>query len=336
MFIDRQSPAKPAISAHKKPVNIDWEAAVAEYLEETGATDLDAPDAPRRKTPRADIHLLELTGIERQIARAKAQRESREAQARLADGTAVLRQKRKRTPAIKVAKIVEVKTPKVRKLKAPKIKPVSLKKGSVQLRQSIVNNRLKGYLKTLKAGESIKMISSESAESHALYCLQRKDIVRLRDRGSEDIIRIRNINNDASYFVFDRYKRYNTNGLIDMHEPKAILRALMSGDLVRVDSIEQKTVYISKHVSNLASRYGFNIHAVYKDRYLLGWILLEQSTEQKELARLQKAAHLGGALQGLNYLKLRAQIRANMPGASNNDINDATWAECKRFYTDGQ
>ena len=39
------------------------ESAVAEYLEEVGATDLDAPDAPKRKIQRTDAQLRQLEGI---------------------------------------------------------------------------------------------------------------------------------------------------------------------------------------------------------------------------------------------------------------------------------
>lgn len=109
MFIDRQSPAMPAISAHKKPVNADWQATVAEYIERVGVTDLDDPNAPKRKTPRTDAQLRELAGIERQKAERKAQAEYKAAQARLANGTAVHRQPNERK-AVKAVKKGRPKT----------------------------------------------------------------------------------------------------------------------------------------------------------------------------------------------------------------------------------
>ena len=84
------------ISNYPKPVNPDWQSAVAEYLEEVGATDLDVPDAPKRKIQRTDAQLRQLEGIKKAKAEARAQAEYREAQARLADGTAIHRQKKER------------------------------------------------------------------------------------------------------------------------------------------------------------------------------------------------------------------------------------------------
>ena len=56
------------ISNYPKPVNPDWQSAVAEYLEEVGATDLDAPDATKRKIQRTDAQLCAaLEGIERAL-----------------------------------------------------------------------------------------------------------------------------------------------------------------------------------------------------------------------------------------------------------------------------
>ena len=101
------------LSRHQKPVNPEWKAAVAEYLEEVGATDLDDPSAPKRKTPRTDAQLRELDGFQRTKARNKAKLEHQAALARLESGTAVLRQKSERTkPAKKVVPAKQLKVAK--------------------------------------------------------------------------------------------------------------------------------------------------------------------------------------------------------------------------------
>lgn len=98
------------LSRHKKPVDPEWEASVAEYLEEVGATDLDDPSAPKRKTPRTDAQLRELDGFHRTKARNKAKLEHQAALARLESGTAVLRQKSERTkPAKQVVPAKQLK-----------------------------------------------------------------------------------------------------------------------------------------------------------------------------------------------------------------------------------
>lgn len=98
------------LSRQKKPVDPEWEASVAEYLEEVGATDLDDPSAPKRKTPRTDAQLRKLDGFHRTQARNKAKPEHQAALAKLESGTAVLRQKSERTkPAKQVVPVKQLK-----------------------------------------------------------------------------------------------------------------------------------------------------------------------------------------------------------------------------------
>lgn len=349
MFIDRKEPAFPPVSAHKKPVNPQWDSAVAEYLEKVGATDLDAPDAPKRKTPRTDAQLRALAGIEHKKAEAQAQAEHRAALARLADGSAVHRQANDRTPVItKKVKAKKTAKPKVKAVKARKprakkyVKP-KLTKSFHQPRKARLESRLKAMLKTLKAGGLIKMVSEKEGKgSGSPYYLQRKDIVRLSDRAGEDIIRIKDIGKDVSYFMFDRYPRYHTDKLIDMHEPKALLRALMSGELVYACDVKQKTVYVSKHVVNLARQYGFNIFAVYSTRYLIGWILLEETKPHwwADYLLVTLFMHLfnqlGDMCQALDYKKCQAAVKERMPDASASELSDAAFAEYKKVYLNGQ
>lgn len=278
-----------SISTYAKPVKKEWAASVAEYLEEVGATDLDDPNAPRRKTLRTDAQLRELEGIERKKAEERAQAEYKAAMERLNNGTAVLRQPKERTPIVttkpkgkKLAK-KPTKPTKPRKVRAKKPTKVVLTKNYRQLRDAALNNRIKSMLKTLNAGGQIEMLVSTDRENHKLYHLQRKDLVRLKERASEDIIRVKNISSGKSYFMLDRYPRYSTDAPINILEPKALLRALTSGKLVRADSIKQSTSHTYKHITKLAKSYGFNICSIHADdKRVIGWILLED--ESKEAA----------------------------------------------------
>ncbi|WP_105245402.1 hypothetical protein [Psychrobacter sp. Marseille-P5312] len=274
------------VSTRAKLIKKEWAAAVAEYLEEVGATDLDDPNAPKRKTPRTDAQLRELEGIERKKADERAQAEYKAAMERLNNGTAVLRQPKERTPVVVTkpkGKELAKKPTKPRKARAKKPTKVVLTKNYHQLREAAVNNRIKSMLKMLNAGGKIEMLVSTDRKNHALYCLQRKDIVRLRERASEDLIRVKNITSGKSYFVLDRYPRYSADTPINILEPKALLRALTSGKLVRVDSIKQNLSHVYKHITELVKSYGFNIHSIHADnKQVIGWILLED--ESKEAA----------------------------------------------------
>lgn len=276
------------ISTYAKPVKDEWAAAVAEYLEKVGATDLDDPNAPKRKTPRTDAQLRELEGIERKKAEERAQAEYKAATERLKNGTAVLRQPKERTlvPIVVTkpkAKKIAKKPTKPRKARAKKPAKVVLTKNYRQLREAALNNRIKSMLKMLNAGGKIEMLVSTDRKNHALYCLQRKDIVRLRERASEDIIRVKNISSGKSHFMLDRYPRYSTDTPINILEPKALLRALTSGKLVHVDSIKQNLSHVYKHITELVKSHGFNICSIHADnKQVIGWILLED--ESKEAA----------------------------------------------------
>lgn len=125
-----------------------------------------------------------------------------------------------------------------------------------------------------------------------------------------------------------------------MHEPKALLRALTSGKLVYVSDVKQKTTYVSKHVVRLAREYGFNIFAVYSTRYLIGWILLEESAANWWADYLlvtlfiNQVSTLGDICQALDYKKCQAAVAKRMPGASAGELADAAFAEYKRVYLD--
>ena len=235
MFIDRQSPAMPAISAHKKPVNADWQATVAEYIERVGVTDLDDPNAPKRKTPRTDAQLRELEGVEKAKAEARAQAEHKAALARLANGTAVHRQPNER----KAVKAVKKGRPKT-----------------------------KTEMPTAKG--------------------------------------------------------------------QAVLDALKANKVYRVADWDMSVSYLKRIIGNVIEL-GYKVKSIKMGCKTTEYRLIDdKADDDSDMSRLQEAAHLGGALQGLDYLKLRSEIRAQMPGASDSDINDATWAEYKRVYTDGQ
>lgn len=279
------------ISTYAKPVKDEWAAAVAEYLEKVGATDLDDPNAPKRKTQRTDAQLRQLEGIERKKAEERAQAEHKAAMERLNNGTAVLRQPKERTlvpvvvtkPKGKELAKKPTKPRKPRKARAKKPAKVVLTKNHHQLREAALNNRIKSMLKMLNAGGSIEMLVSTDRENHKLYCLQRKDIVRLRERASEDIIRVKNIGSGKSHFMLDRYPRYSADTPINILEPKALLKALTSGKLVHVDSIKQRLSHVYKHITELVKSHGFNIHSIHADnKQVIGWILLED--ESKEAA----------------------------------------------------
>lgn len=254
---------------------------------ERGYIDLDDPEQRRKYSSDAQISFNPRSSVERTEGIKKAEAEHKAAMERLNNGTAVLRQAKERTPVVttkpKSKKLAKkpTKPTKPRKVRAKKPAKVVLTKNHRQLRDAALNNRIKSMLKTLNAGGQIEMLVSKDSEIHALYCLQRKDLVRLKGRANENIIRVKNIGSGKSYFMFDRYPRYSTDTPINILEPKALLRALTSGKLVLVDSIKQSLSHTYKHITKLAKSYGFNICSIHADnKRVIGWILLEDKSKE--------------------------------------------------------
>ena len=270
---------------------------VEKFKRERGYIDLDDPEQRRKYSSDTQISFNPRASVERTEGIKKAEAEHKAAMERLnngtavlrqvKDGTAVLRQAKERTPVVttkpKSKKLAKkpTKPAKPRKVRAKKPAKVVLTKNYRQLRDAALNNRIKSMLKTLNAGGQIEMLASKDSESHALYCLQRKDLVRLKKRANEDIIRIKNIGSGKSYFMLDRCPRYSTDTPINILEPKALLRALTSGKLVLVDSIKQSLSHTYKHITKLAKSYGFNICSIHADnKRVIGWILLEDKSKE--------------------------------------------------------
>ena len=205
------------ISNYPKPVNPDWQSAVAEYLEEVGATDLDAPDAPKRKIQRTDAQLRQLEGIKKAKAEARAQAEYREAQARLADGTAIHRQKKERTPVLEKKKAA-----------APK------KKSKAADTRAVTAIRRAGLIKTLNNGGKIKLERKAGNINDLDYQAQYIDIHWIIENHKLDIKRIKSVSANDSYFVLDDFERYELPEPISGYaeEKQKKLTALLSKKLV--------------------------------------------------------------------------------------------------------
>lgn len=259
------------LNRHPKPIDPEWAATVAKYLEEVGATDLDDPSAPKRKTPRTDAQLRVLAGIERRKADEKAQAEHQAALARLEDGTAVLRQKSDRTP-LPTAK------PKVAKPAKKMAKVVAVKKGPAS--HQIAKLRRDALIADLTAGKMIKMVSkSEKAQNnneHKDYQKQRADLVYIKRNMDITLIRLNCLQTGESYFMIDnleRHERVKLSGNLIGPDREPLINALRSGKLFEASNIIKGGKAGSASVANLADNHGMNIYSVISGRDLVGWVM---------------------------------------------------------------
>jgi len=263
------------LSRHPKPVSPEWQAAVAEYLEEVGATDLDDPNAPKRKTPRTDVHLKALAGIERKKADEQAQAEHQEALARLEKGTAVLRQKKDRTPVTKPKAAKKVAKPAKKKKMA---RVVAVNKGPTP--QQLAKARRDVVIADLVAGKMIKMISkskkAQNNNEHKDYQKQRADLLYIRRNMNVKIIRITSIQTGDSYFMidtFERYKRVKMSGNLVGPDREPFIKALRSGKVVEASNITRGKKAGAASVAQLVNSYGMDILTVISSGNLIGWVM---------------------------------------------------------------
>lgn len=346
MFIDRQQPEFSAVSAHKKPVDFEWQATVDEHIEKHGVIDLDDPDAPPRKTPRSDCYLRELEGKRRIAAEKKAQAEHNEALARLADGTAVHRQVSERAPTVKkpadktIAKIA-------RAAKAAKevAKPASAKKApqktqyvkrptSTKTIETIA--RRKAMTKTLKNGGSVP--TADWRINFALHQRQNYDLSQIAKKEGLSVVRVNAIKTNKSGYRIDCFERCDIEQPISClltgeseHDTKALFAALCSNKMITVDQIKETVSSGSRTMAKLARKYDFDIHSVLRSNKLLGWVLIDDAIDPKKLSHLEVTSGLVGAMDALEQLTLQSRLKAyRLPMSSPDVVLDAVYREFKR------
>lgn len=330
MFIDRQEPAMPAISAHKKPVDHELQAAIAKFEEEVGVTDLDDPNAPKRKTPRTDAELRALEGIEHKKAERKAQAEHQAALARLADGTAVHRQVSERPIVTKKAVKAKTKVVKPVATKASNTscyvkRPMNAKTLAILARRSTLTQALKNG----EIVESINWVEDLSAHQQQSY-----DLVQIAKKEQISIYRISPLKGSGAGYIVDKFERCDIKEPISCSlvssDRKELYRALISGKMITIEQIKESTKRASATMATLARKYDFDIRSLCSSGKLVGWVLLEQS-------RLQEISKLVDALDALKYLAMQQKLKAyRFPMSVPDVILDAAFREYKRVQKIGQ
>ena len=337
--------------------NIEKEAAIAEYIEKVGITDLDAnKNAPKRKTLRSDAYLRELAGARKKAAETKAQEEFEAALFNLDNGTAIHRQPSDRTKLVKAVKpkVAKVKPRKV-KAKATKVRTAKPKTTNSRANHTKENFdasaamiRRAQMMKTLRVGGRIDYTSQGNCtEGYTEYQQQYTDIRYLIRSKGLNIVRIQCVKTGQAYFVLDTFKRYDmpakiSGYLIDADSKRALTTALLSRQMVKVGDITAIIKVGSRSVAALASELDLEVLIVFSGRKTIGWIAIEPKpthwwSEPLLLALFMNLFNqLGDFCQALDYKKCQAAVAERMPGASAGELADAAFAEYKAVYLNGQ
>lgn len=270
----------PPMSTYAQPIDPEWAAMIAEHKEKKGFIDYDIPGAPKCKTPRTDAQFRELEGIEKAKAEARAQAEHQAALARLADGTAIHRQKKEGTVL-------------VMKGKAKSTKP---KRDSSKDRPNAAARRA-NIIQTLNTGGRIKLERKKGAAYQAQYI----DIRWIIDNHKMNIKRIKSISSSDSYFVLDKFARYQALEVINgaAEDKDKLLTALLSKKLVLASDVTGTNKLATATVLSIATQHDLDVYTVFDDkRATHGWIYILD--EEKRKAKIHK---LGDMLQALDHLK---------------------------------
>ena len=268
------------ISRYAKKINPEYAAQIAEHKEKVGFTDLDDPNASKRKVQRTEEQMRELEGIEKAKAEARAQEEHQAALARLADGTAIHRQKKEGTALVMKGKAKSTKT----------------KRDSSKDRPNAAARRAK-IIKTLNTGGRIKLERKKGAAYQAQYI----DMRWIIDNHKMNIKRIKSISSSDSYFVLDKFARYQAPELINgaAEDKDKLLTALLSKKLVLASDVLGTNKLATATVLTIATQHDLDVYTVFDDkRATHGWIYILD--EEKRKAKIHK---LGDMLQALDHLK---------------------------------
>ncbi len=268
------------ISRYAKKINPEYAAQIAEHKEKVGFTDYDALGAPKRKVQRTDAQLRELEGIEKAKAEARAQAEHQAALARLADGTAIHRQKKEGTALVMKGRAKSTKT----------------KRDSSKDRPNAAVRRAK-IIKALNTGGRIKLERKKGAAYQAQYI----DMRWIIDNHKMNIKRIKSISSSDSYFVLDKFARYQAPEAINgaAEDKDKLLTALLSKKLVLASDVLGTNKLATATVLSIATQHDLDVYTVFDDsRKTVGWIYILD--EEKRKAKIHK---LGDMLQALDHLK---------------------------------
>lgn len=340
-FSDRSN--YPRVSETATSIDdVEW------FAKNKGITNLDDPRT-KVKTIIDDVNESELARHEAKKAReAKARGEFIDAIFNLDNGTAVLRQKNERTkPAAKAkkSKIAKDIAKVVKRAAKPVKKPAKPAKALTDAQVASKNKRLINKLRraemteTLKSGGAIEPIDwrGENLRAHQV---QSYDLMMIGKTEGFSVVRVNKIGTRKMQFIVDNFERCNIpepiSCLIKGHDRAKLFDLIGSGKLITVDDIKENVVAGGRTMTYLSRTYNVDIYSVVKSNKTVGWVLASAGKSEVEAERESEISDLGDMVQAIDYLKIRKEVAARMPGATAGHIDDATFIEYKRVQKDGQ
>lgn len=236
----------------------------------------------------------DMTKAGRKAARAKAQREHKQALKNLAkqeqlDAKEIQRQRAKwkaeaeieeREKARKAAMAERVAKKQVKKPVTAKATKQKVAKVSKPSSHDEARARRKAITDDLNAGKFIPMVSQDKEQGlFQPYQQQHMDLAYIKRTEKLKIVRISNIKQSKSFFTIDEFKRHDmepVSGLLVGDDRQLLIKAVSSGEMVTVDKITGGSKVGASAMTRLARKFGMNIHAVFNGPCITGWVLLNE------------------------------------------------------------
>ena len=259
--------------------------------------------------------------------------------------TKVAKPAKKATKAAKVVKALQVVKPvktikpvvkKAKKLAIRKPAPKHKAGRKVPSSHQAAKIRRIEMLELLRAGKRIPM-QPKAAKRGAFdfYQQQKNGLERIELETGLKILRINRIKDNQSFYTLDNFKRHQMAkkviGNLNTDDRKCLIGAIASGEMVRIEDVERGVVVGGSSMCILSRKHGMNIYTVFSGHYVIGWVLIDEAADAgKPIKNEAEISDLGDMLDALDYLKVRKEVAARMPGATAGEIEEAAFQEFKK------
>ena len=106
-------------------------------------------------------------------------------------------------------------------------------------------------------------------------------------------MRIKRIQDGKSFWAIDNFKRHEMDraitGRLDDADRIPLITAITSGEIVLASDIKNGTRIGVSSTAILARNHGMNIYTVFSGKYVLGWVLIDESDKTTPAPILEAA-----------------------------------------------
>lgn len=245
----------------------------------------------------------------------------------------------KKTKAMKPPKVIKAVVKKINKPAIRKPAPKHKAGRKTPSSHQAAKIRRTEMLELLRAGKRIPMQPKAAKKGEFdFYQQQKNGLERIEAEIGLKILRVNRIKDNQSFYTLDNFERHQiakkVSGNLNTDDRKDLIGAIASGEMVRIEDVERGVVVGGSSMCILSRKHGMNIYTVFLGHYVIGWVLIEDVADagksEVEVKHESEVNGLGDMLQAIDYLKVRKEVAARMPGATAGEIEEAAFREFKK------